>query len=151
VLLVPSLMVVIWMSIFGGAAIHEELAAGGVISEAVAVDYSLGLVATIQRLADPSIQTALLLVIGFLLFTWLITSLDSATLVICHILHVDHLGSMKILWGFILGGVTSTLMLIGGIQALQAASIIVGLPLALLMLLMTAAAFKLVAGKEPDA
>ncbi len=148
VLLVPSLMVIIWMSIFGGAAIHEELAVAGVISEAVAVDYSLGLVATVEQLADPTLQTALLLVIGFLLFTWLITSLDSATLVICHILHVDHLGSMKILWGFVLGGVTGTLMLIGGLQALQAASIIIGLPLAILMILMSVAAFKLVAAKD---
>ena len=51
---------------------------------------------------------------------------------------------MKVLWGFILGGVTCTLMLIGGIEALQAASIIIGLPLAVLMLIMSVSAIKLV-------
>ena len=86
----------------------------------------------------------MLAVVAFLLFTWLITSLDSATLVICHILHSEHIGGMKVLWGFILGGVTCTLMLVGGLQALQAASIIIGLPMAVLMLLMTASAFKMV-------
>ena len=57
---------------------------------------------------------------------------------------------MKILWGFILGGVTCTLMLIGGISALQAASIIIGLPMAVLMLMMSASAFLLVT-RPPDA
>ena len=148
VLFVPALVVVLWMTVFGGSALHEELAVTGAISGPVAEDYSMGLVATIEQLAGPGIEVAMLAVVAFLLFTWLITSLDSATLVICHILHFDHLGSMKILWGFILGGITCTLMLIGGIQALQAASIIIGLPMALLMLLMTASTFKLVTAKS---
>ena len=141
----PTLVVILWMTVFGGTALHEELATTGAISGPVANDYSMGLAATIEQLAAPYMQVILLAVVSFLLFTWLITSLDSATLVICHILHLDHLGSMKILWGFILGGVTCTLMLIGGIQALQAASIIIGLPMAVLMLLMSVSALKLVA------
>lgn len=144
VLLVPALVVVLWMTVFGGTAIHQELAAPGSVSDAVMQDYSLGLVATIRNLDAPQLETGLMAVVAILLFTWLITSLDSATLVICHILHLDHLGSMKILWGFILGGVTCTLMLIGGIEALQAASIIIGLPMAALMLLLAASAIKLV-------
>ena len=148
VLLVPALVVVLWMTVFGGTAIHQELADPGSVSTAVAEDYSLGLVATIGNLDTPQLETALMAIIAVLLFTWLITSLDSATLVICHILHLDHLGSMKILWGFILGGVTCTLMLIGGIEALQAASIIVGLPMAALMLLLAASTLKLVIGSS---
>jgi len=147
VLFVPVLVVVLWMTVFGGSALHQELAVSGSISEPVGVDYSMGLVATIEHLAFPGIKTLLLGIVAFLLFTWLITSLDSATLVICHILHFDHLGGMKVLWGFLLGGVTCILMLIGGIQALQAASIIIGLPMALLMLLITASAVKLVTAK----
>lgn len=144
VLFVPVLVVVLWMTVFGGTALHEELALTGSISDPVAVDYSMGLVATIERVASPDFYYPLLAVVAFLLFTWLITSLDSATLVICHILHFEHMGGMKVLWGFILGGVTCTLMLVGGLQALQAASIIIGLPMAVLMLLMTASAFKMV-------
>ncbi|MEM6938301.1 MAG: BCCT family transporter, partial [Pseudomonadota bacterium] len=87
VLLVPALVVVLWMTVFGGTAIHQELAAPGSVSTAVAEDYSLGLVATIRNLGTPQLENALMAVVAVLLFTWLITSLDSATLVICHILH----------------------------------------------------------------
>ncbi|MGD8418272.1 MAG: BCCT family transporter [Pseudomonadales bacterium] len=151
VLIVPSLVVIVWMTIFGETAIYEDLTTQGVVSSAVSADYSLGLVVTIGNLPFPALHTLLLGVVAVLLFTWLITSLDSATLVICHILHLDHLGSMKILWGFLVGGVTCTLMLIGGIEALQAASIIIGLPMAILMLAMSAAAVKLIVGAAPQA
>ncbi|MCR9277029.1 MAG: BCCT family transporter [Pseudomonadaceae bacterium] len=144
VLFVPALVVLVWMSVFGGTALHQELAAAGAVSTAVEESYSLGLIAMISNLATGGMQTLLLAVVALLLFTWLITSLDSATLVICHTLHMDHLGSMKVLWGFILGGVTCTLMLIGGLESLQAASIIIGLPMALLVLLLAASAIKLV-------
>lgn len=148
VLFVPALVVLVWMSVFGDTAIHQELMATGAVSEAVARDYSLGLVATINNLPEPGLQGVLMPLVAVLLFTWLITSLDSATLVICHILHVDHLRSMKVLWGFILGGVTCTLMLIGGIQALQAASIIIGLPMVLLMGLLAVSAIRLVVMRD---
>lgn len=144
VLLVPALVVVVWMTVFGGTALHQELNIAGSVSEAVSKDYSLGLVATIENLVSGQTRIFLLAVVAFLLFTWLITSLDSATLVICHILRFDHLGGMKIMWGFLLGGVTCTLMLIGGIQALQAASIIIGLPIALLMVGICLSAIRLV-------
>ena len=147
VLFVPVLVVVSWMTVFGGTALHQEMADAGSISGPVAADCGLGLVAMIDQLANSYLHTALLAVIAFLLFTWLITSLDSATLVICHILKVQDNGSMKVLWGVVLGAVTCTLMLIGGIQALQAASIIIGLPLAVLMLLICVAAIKLVVAK----
>jgi len=150
VLFVPSLVVLVWMTVFGGTALHQELSTAGSVSAAVETDYSMGLVATIENLALPELQTAMLVVVSFLLFTWLITSLDSATLVICHILHFDHLGGMKVLWGFILGGVTCTLMLIGGMEALQAASIIIGLPMAVFMLLISVSALKLVVWKPPS-
>ncbi|MEM9623635.1 MAG: BCCT family transporter [Pseudomonadota bacterium] len=149
VLFVPALVVVTWMTIFGGTALHQELASAGAVSEPVAVDYSMGLVATIENLAVPELQTALLIVVSFLLFTWLITSLDSATLVICHILNFADIGRMKVLWGCILGGITCALMWIGGMTALQAASIIIGLPMALLMLLIAWSTLKLVLGKSP--
>lgn len=144
VLFVPVLVVIVWMTVFGGTALHQELATAGSVSTAVDENYSLGLIAMISNLASGGLQTLLLAVVALLLFTWLITSLDSATLVICHTLHMDHLARMKILWGFILGGVTSTLMLIGGLESLQAASIIIGLPMALLVLLLGATAVKLV-------
>ncbi len=149
VLLVPSVMVIVWMSICGEAALVAERLQPGVVSEAVAADYSLGLVATLAQLVPPTLYEALLSLVALLLFTWLITSLDSATLVICHTLQVDESRAMKISWGLLLGAVTAALMLMGGMQALQAASIVVGLPLALLMLLVCVAVWRLLNMPEP--
>jgi choline/glycine/proline betaine transport protein len=150
VLLAPSLVVILWMSVFGGTAIHQELSAPGAISDAVAVDYSMAMIATINNFPTAELHSILFLIVSFLLFTWLITSLDSATLVICHILNFDLIVGMKIFWGFVLGGVTCTLMAIGGIEALQAASIIIGLPMALVMLLVVASILKWVFTQDPS-
>ena len=64
------------------------------------------------------------------MFTWLITSLDSATLVICHLIERPDARGQQILWGMILAAVTAALLSVGGVTALQAASIVIGLPLA---------------------
>ena len=90
------------------------------------------------NLGSEGLKIALVGTAAFLLFTWLITSLDSATLVLCHLLRVEHLPWMKVFWGFMLGAVTCILLVVGGISALQAASIIVGLPLAFLVVAIAA-------------
>ena len=74
------------MAVLGGTALHQELATPGSVSTAVARDYSLGVVAVLQNLAAPAISTAIVGIAAFLLFTWLITSLDSATLVVGQLL-----------------------------------------------------------------
>jgi choline/glycine/proline betaine transport protein len=138
VLFVPALIILLWMSVFGGTAVHQELQQAGSVSEIVVADYSQGIVTVFDNLGSEFLRQALVGTAAFLLFTWLITSLDSATLVLCHLLRVDHLQSMKVFWGFMLGAVTCVLILVGGISALQAASIIIGLPLAFLILLIAA-------------
>ena len=132
-MLVPTLVTILWMCVLGGTAIAQETALAGSVSELVNQDYSLGLVAVIGNLSSPEISTALIAVAAFLLFTWLITSLDSATLVICHILRTEDSPAAKIFWGFALASVAAVLLRAGGLDALQAASIIVGLPLAVVM------------------
>lgn len=138
VLFVPALIILLWMSIFGGTAVYQELQLSGSVSEIVVADYSQGIVTVFGNLGSEWLQIALVGTAAFLLFTWLITSLDSATLVLCHLLRVEHLPWMKVFWGFMLGAVTCILLVVGGISALQAASIIVGLPLAFLVLAIAA-------------
>jgi choline/glycine/proline betaine transport protein len=138
VMLVPTLVTMVWMSVLGGTALHQELAIPGSVAAAVDRDYSLGIVAVIQNLGSPALAGALTLTAAFLLFTWLITSLDSATLVMCHLLGVPEAAPAKVFWGLALAAVTSVLLLVGGLPALQAASIVVGLPLAVVMILVGA-------------
>ena len=136
VLLVPTLVTLVWMSVLGGTALHQELASPGSVSAAVNRDYSLGIVAVIGNLGRPGIGYLLTVIAAFLLFTWLITSLDSATLVICHLLGAEEAPPAKVFWGLALASVTTVLLLVGGLPALQAASIVIGLPLAAIMLLL---------------
>ncbi|MEN8181706.1 MAG: BCCT family transporter [Myxococcota bacterium] len=133
VMLVPTLVILVWMSVLGGTALYQELAVPGSVSVAVNRDYSLGIVAVIENLGRPVIGTLLTLTAAFLLFTWLITSLDSATLVICHLLGADEAPPAKVFWGLALAAVTAVLLLVGGLPALQASSIVIGFPLAGIM------------------
>jgi choline/glycine/proline betaine transport protein len=145
---VPTLVIVIWMVVIGGTALDQELTDAGSISAAVNQDYSLGVPAMLGKLAAPSVALALTSLAAFLLFTWLITSLDSATLVICHLTEKPDVRGQQVLWGTVLAVVTATLIWMGGLTALQAASIVIGLPLACVMLLIGAGLIKdLISGK----
>lgn len=135
VMLAPTLVTLLWMCVLGGTAIAQESALAGSVSRAVNLDYSLGLIAVIENLGSPQTSQFLVAIAAFLLFTWLITSLDSATLMICHILKTEDSAAAKIFWGFALASVAAVLLRAGGLDALQAASIVVGLPLAGLMVL----------------
>ena len=130
VMFLPTAITLVWMAIFGGTAIVQEQLIPGSISDAVNIDYSLGIVAVIQGLGYPELVLPLLAVASFLLFTWLITSLDSATLVMCQLLGVEKNRAATVFWGTALAVVAALLLVAGGLQALQAASIVVGLPLA---------------------
>ncbi|MFB3106425.1 MAG: BCCT family transporter, partial [Pseudomonadales bacterium] len=135
VMLVPTLSVIVWMSVFGGLALHGELSGQASIIDQVNADYAVGTVAVVRRLGV--LVLPLVLVITFLLFTWLVTSIDSATLVICTLLKQDGAdisAVKKTMWGVLLGVVTGLLMYVGGVTALQAASIVTGLPIGFLVL-----------------
>ena len=142
VMLVPTLVITLWMSIVGGTALSQELASPGAVSDAVNQDYALGITAVIENLALPPISTGLVALAAFLLFTWLITSLDSATLVICHLLDVAEAPAAKAFWGSALAAVTIALLWVGGVTALQAASILIGLPLAVIVIALGAGLLK---------
>ncbi len=135
VLLVPTIVIIVWMAVLGGTALHQEEANAGAVSVAVNQDYSLGIVTVLENLSGPDVGMVLIAVAAFLLFSWLITSLDSATLVISHLVGAPDSAGHQALWGFILALVTAVLIAVGGVPALQAASIIVGLPLALITVL----------------
>ena len=132
VALAPTLITIVWFGVFGGTALAVEAGAPGSVSEPVAENHALGLVAVIGQLGGGGVATLLLAVASFLLFTWLVTSLDSATLVLCHLAGVEDRREAKVFWGLALAAVASLLLAAGGLGALQAASIVLGLPLAFL-------------------
>lgn len=139
VMLAPSLMTFFWFCIFGGTALHIELFGPGGIVEAVNQDYSLGLFRTIEAF-DPQILVWPLAALStFLLISWFVTSSDSGTLVICTMLSMGDPNPpqrFRVFWGLGEGLVAGVLLVAGGLQALQSASIAAGVPLSVILLLM---------------
>ena len=84
-----------------------------------------------------TVMSALIVV---LLLTYLVTSADSAVLVINTISAggaIDSGGKMHIIiWGLILTAIVTALLLAGGLNAIQAAMIIGAVPFSFMMILM---------------
>lgn len=147
VLFVPTAIAFFWLCMFGGNAIFMELNADGGAGTAGLVDLvrswnlPAALYGTIERLTDIStLQWAMSALATFLLASWFITSSDSGTLVITTMLSMgddDPPKRFRIIWGMGEGFVAGVLLLAGGLQALQTASIAAALPISIIMLLMT--------------
>ena len=139
VMVAPSLLTFFWMCIFGGNALYMEMFGDGGIVEAVNQDYSLGLFQATEQLIMPALMIPMVALITFLLISWFVTSSDSGTLVICTMLSMGDPHppqQFRIFWGLGEGVVAGALLLAGGLQALQSASIAAGVPLSVILLFM---------------
>ena len=96
---------------------------------------------TIELMTEiPWLVWAMSALATFLLATWFITSSDSGTLVIATMLSMgdDHPPRrFRVVWGVSIGVVAALLLLVDGLQALQAASIAAALPVCVILLAMT--------------
>ncbi|NCC79714.1 MAG: BCCT family transporter, partial [Clostridia bacterium] len=136
VMLIPSLLSFFWMSVFGGTSIFLESNGLAKIVEAVKIDESLALFAMLDALPLASILS----VIGIVLVTvFFVTSSDSGSLVVDHLTSGGKLDSpvpQRVFWAVMEGVVAATLLIGGGLTALQTASVITGLPFAIILMLM---------------
>ncbi|WP_254446748.1 BCCT family transporter [Ruegeria sp. HKCCD8929] len=139
VLFVPVSVVMIWMGVFGGAAAGVDLFYNSGVAETVNEDYARGVFATVAGFGYDWLTIPVYVLITVLLISWFVTSSDSGTLVMCTMLSMgdEHPPiKFRIFWGLTSGVVAAVLMLAGGLSALQTASIVAGLPIAVIVLLM---------------
>lgn len=137
VLVIPVGFTFIWMTFFGDTALHMVMRQGLTeLSEAVALDSSVALFQFFENLPFSGIMS---LLATLLVITFFVTSSDSGSLV------VDMLTSggdgespawQRIFWAIIEGIVAATLLLAGGLGALQAAAISSALPFTVIMVFM---------------
>jgi len=137
VLFVPLGFTILWMTFFGGTAIHMVMIEGiGSLADAVAADTS---VALFQFFENLPLATVTSLVATVLVITFFVTSSDSGSLV------VDMLTSggqeesptwQRIFWAVVEGIVAAALLVAGGLAALQTATIASALPFTVVMILM---------------
>lgn len=142
VLLVPTLLTFVWISVFGGSAIFEEIRSSSVISEAVSQNVAIAIYQLLEQFPLTFIASILTIL---LVASFFITSSDSGSMV------VDTLTSggrhnapagQKIFWASMEGLVAAILLVGGGLTALQTATILVGLPFAILLIVLCYSFYK---------
>jgi choline/carnitine/betaine transport len=138
-MIVPSIMCFVWFAFAGGTAIDLSLN-GGAGDAITGAGQESQLFAMINFMLSPALATAMSCVIVVLLLTYLVTSADSAVLIINTIAAAGDespKGRIHIIvWGIILTLVIGGLLLAGGLGAINTAMIIGALPFSVVMALM---------------
>ncbi|MBC7156921.1 MAG: BCCT family transporter, partial [Rhodobacteraceae bacterium] len=151
VLIIPSLVCVLWMAVFGGVAIEQVFTNPDSLVRANVIDaYSpeLSLFGMLADLPLAGITSTLAIVLVVVFF---VTSSDSGSLVIDTITaggKVDAPVPQRIFWATFEGAVAIVLLLGGGLAALQAMVISTGLPFTIVLLLLCVSIFKGLQGER---
>lgn len=136
VLLLPAAVTFLWFSAFGGISMNDILLGDTAIINAVNDDISTAIYVFFEKFP----LAMLLKVLGVILIcSFIITSADSGALVVDSITSGGKLNTPKfqrVIWAVSIGAVASILMYGGGLNALQTAVTISGLPFAIILLIM---------------
>jgi len=136
VLLVPAIVTFFWMSAFGSVAINQIISGNTVLSEAVNADIATALFVFFQ---DYPLSMVINIVAVLLIAGFFVTSSDSGSLVIDSLTtggKIDAPVGQRIFWALTEGTVAAVLLIGGGLQALQTATIVTGLPFAIILMVM---------------
>ena len=141
VLLIPSLVCVLWMSVFGGVAVQQVIQDG--YTAARDADLPLQLFKMLDQLPLAGITSLIGIVLVIVFF---VTSSDSGSLVIDTITaggKVDAPVPQRVFWCIFEGAVAIVLLLsVGGLSSLQSMVISTGLPFTVVLLIMCWAIMK---------
>ena len=144
VLVVPTLVTIVWMTVFGGTALEEARAAGSELAQGIDTP-SMAMFQMFDSLPLSSITSCVAIVLVLVFF---VTSSDSGSLVIDSITaggKQDAPTRQRIFWAAA-GGLIACALLYGGgstaLSALQAGAISTGLPFAVVLLVMCFSLFR---------
>ena len=136
VLIIASTTTMFWLTVFGGSAIWFELFGHAHNAAVAAADVSRGLFLLFEELP---LSWLLAIVANIALVSFFVTSADSGSYVIDIITaggDPDPPKEQRVFWSAMAGTIAATLLIGGGLQALQAATIVSGLPFSAVLLLM---------------
>lgn len=136
VLILPATVTFLWFSAFGGITMNDILLGDTAMISAVNEDISTAIYVFFEKFP----LTMVLKILGLILIcSFIITSADSGALVVDSITSGGKLKTPKIqrvIWAISIGAVAAVLMYGGGLNALQTAVTISGLPFAIFLLMM---------------
>ena len=153
VILVPSLLSFFWLTVFGGAAINLDKVLDGVLFDVVQENLPVALFELVSHIHMPFsfdfLRIIIYIVATALVINYFITSSDSGSLVVDKISSGGKMDApviQRVFWACMEALIAITLLLIGGEKALEVLRTAVtsaGLPLAIILTLMT---FSLIKG-----
>jgi len=143
-LVVPVLLSALWFNAFGATALSMHIDGGhtAVVDAVGAGRLELGLFGLLEALPLGAVTSGIAIVLVAVFF---ITSSDSGSLVIDTITaggKIDTPIGLRVFWCTFEGIVAITLLVSGGLVALQTAALITGFPFALLVLVMCVSLWK---------
>lgn len=132
-LVIPTAFSLVWFSSIGGATLYAEIFQRIPIFSAVQKDIGSGIFVLLQNYPLPWLM-GVVIVISLIIF--FVTGADSAALTVAMIMskgRMEPASGMKVLWGGLIGAIAAVLLVAGGLDALQAATVIAGLPFSIAM------------------
>ncbi|MHC8517407.1 BCCT family transporter [Sporosarcina sp. ITBMC105] len=148
VMVIPPVFSCMWIATLGGTALYSDMNNGTKIAEAVDADVTSAIFETFKHLPLTGLMSVLAII---LIFTFLITSADSATYILASMTTRGSLFPpliVKMTWGFLMSAIAAVLLYAGGLEALQSASLVSALPFTLFIILIMFSLGKLLS-KEP--
>ncbi|MBR9729167.1 BCCT family transporter [Shewanella intestini] len=139
VLIAPTLVTIIWMSVFGGIGIDQVINKVGALGTQGLTEVPLAMFQAFDALPFGNMLSMLAVILVLVFF---VTSSDSGSLVIDSITSggkVDAPAPQRIFWALIEGAIAAALVWVGGkqaIEALQAGAISTALPFTVILLVM---------------
>ena len=137
VVVIPSILVFVWMGIFGNAALHQELVEPNSLSTAINNDIAISLFVFLEQFPFSPILMGLSIVI---ILTFFVTSSDSGALVTSMLTAANNEKAqdeppmlLRVVWAISLGIIAVVLLAGGGLGALQTSVIVTGVPFAILI------------------
>jgi choline/glycine/proline betaine transport protein len=141
VMIIPTLLSFVWMSVFGGSALKLQSSGEADIYTAVSENVATAMFEMMKSFP----LTSILSFVGIILVTvFFVTSSDSGSLVVDHLTSGGKLDSpvpQRVFWAIMEGVVAAVLLLGGGLETLQTAAITTGLPFTLVLLLIVYALY----------
>lgn len=134
VLLIPSAVTFIWFTILGGAALQSELTGPGGIATALA-ERGEGIVLFVLLDQYPMAGVTCFIAM-FLVAIFFVSGADAGSVVMGMLSQrgtTEPKASVVVLWGILAGSSAAVLLVMGGLQGLQTASIIAAAPFLFVM------------------
>ena len=144
-LTIPFIYIFMWISIYGNSALDIIRSGDKKFGEAVMLSPEGGFYDLLSRYPAFAVIAALATITALLFY---VTTADSAALVMANLSSnlrnpaEDGRAGLRIFWALSTGALTVAMLLVGGIGALQNATVIMGLPFAFVVILVMIGLYK---------